>query len=196
MKTWREAFDATWLANSESVAVLDNWVRRTLADHRGLGDHIHALESIAPWSVETLARSIGAFGDAGHWLWCVTAISLMQELIFCAEGGVLNPTGVATDADLARVVETLRAIRNAVVHPAFQKDDKAVPMVQLIALLAADDDPEVTELALRLPDAWSYLAERPAATYALRKLNAAGELFIERQRLAKKRAAGLVRPRQ
>jgi hypothetical protein len=75
VKSWREAFDATWLANGESVAALDNWVRRTLADHRGLGDDLHALESVAPWSVETLARSIGAFGDDYQWLWCVTVIA-------------------------------------------------------------------------------------------------------------------------
>lgn len=184
MKTWREAFDATWLANGDAVAMLDNWVRRMLADHRGLADDPNAIESIAPWSVETLARSIGAFGDAGQWLWSVTAMSLMQELIFCAEDGGIDPAGVATDADLGRVVETLRAIRNAVVHPAFQvaKGGKEAPIPRLIKLLEADDDPEVTELALRLPAAWSYLATRPTAMYALRKLNAAGALFIERNR--------------
>jgi len=188
VKTWREAFDATWLANDESVAALDNWVRGTLAAHRGLDD-IHAIESVAPWSVQTLARSIGAFGDAQQWLWCVTAVALMQELIFCAEDGGLDPAGVATDSDLARVVDTLRAIRNAVVHPAFQlgKGGKEAPMVRLTKLLEADDDPEVTELALNLPEAWSYLGERPTATYALRKLDSAGRLFIERKRLMKRR---------
>jgi hypothetical protein len=147
------------------------------------------MESVAPWSVETLARNIGAFGDANQWLWCLTAMALMQELIFCAEDGGLEPAGVATDADLARDVETLRAIRNAVLHPAFQltKGANEAPMVRLIKLLEVDDDPEVTELALRLPEAWSYLAERPAAMYGLRKLNAAGQLFIERNRLVKKR---------
>jgi hypothetical protein len=82
LKTWREAFDATWLANGDSVAALDNWARRTLAAHRGLGDDVHALESVAPWSVETLARSISALGDTGQWLWCITAIALIQELGF------------------------------------------------------------------------------------------------------------------
>jgi hypothetical protein len=189
VKSWREAFDATWLADSESVTALDNWVRRQLAAHRGLGDDIHALPSVAPWSVETLAHSIGAFGDANQWLWCVTAISLMQELIFCAESGGIDPAGVATDADLARVLDTLRTIRNAVVHPAFQRSEvgRDAPRVRLIKLLENDDDPEVTELALRLPDAWSYLAERPTATYGLRKLEAAGRLFIERHRLLRKR---------
>jgi hypothetical protein len=94
-----------------------------------------------------------AFGDAQQWLWCVTAVALMQELIFCAEGGGLKLAGVATDSDLARVVETLRAIRNAVLHPAFQKaapkGEQEVPMVRLTKLLEADDDPEVTELALK-----------------------------------------------
>lgn len=189
MKTWREAFEATWLADQEAVSELDNWVRRTLAGHRGLGDDIHALESVAPWSVETLARSINAFGDNQQWLWCVTAIALMQELVFCAEDGGLDPAGVATDSDLARVVETLREIRNAVMHPAFQrsKGEKKAPMARLIELLEIDDDPDVTELALRLPDAWSYLAERPTALFGLRKLNAAGQLFMERQRLMKHR---------
>ena len=188
MKTWREAFDATWLANGDAVAALDNWVRRMLAGHRGLADDPHAIESVAPWSVETLARGIGAFGDASQWLWAVTAISLIQELIFCAEDGGIDPAGVATDSDLARVVETLRAVRNAVMHPALQttKGEKEAPIARLIKLLEADDDPEVTELALRLPDAWSYLAEKPTAMYALRKLNAAGELFLERNRLVKK----------
>lgn len=192
MKTWREAFDATWLGGGVpgAVAALDGWVRRTLAGHRNLGNDIHALESVAPWSIETLAQSIGAFGDKQQWLWCVTAVSLMKELIFCAEGGGLDPAGVATDADLALVLDTLRAIRNAVAHPAFQatKGGKDAPMVRLIKLLEADDDPEVTELALRLPTAWSYLAERPAAMYALRKLDSAGRLFIERNRLLKKRS--------
>lgn len=189
MKTWREEFERTWLAHSESVVVLDSWVRRTLADHRGLRDDLHALESIGPWSIDTLARSVGSFGDARQWLWCVTAISLLQELMFCTESGGLKPTGVATDRDLASLVETLRAIRNAVLHPGFQKDQhdgKPVPMVRLIALLEADDDPEVTELALKLPDAWSYIGERPVASFALRKINAAGRLFLERQRFVKK----------
>jgi hypothetical protein len=189
VKTWREAFEATWLADKDAVAALDSWVRRTLAEHRGLGDDVHALESVTPWSVETLARSIGDFGDAQRWLWCVTAVALMQELVFCAEDGGLDPSGVATDSDLARVLEALRAIRNAVVHPAFQrsKGGNTAPMVRLIELLQIDDDPDVTELALRLPDAWSYLAERPTAMYALRNLNAAGRLFIERKRLLKYR---------
>lgn len=80
---------------------------------------------------------------------------------------------------------TLRAVHNAVLHLALQtpKGEKEPPIARLIKLLEADDDPEVTELALRLPDAWSYLAERPTAMYALRKLHAAGELFIERNRL-------------
>jgi len=189
VKTWREEFEGTWLAHSESIVALDNWVRRTLADHRGLSDDIHALESIAPWSIQTLTRSIEAFGDARQWLWCVTAISLLQELMFCTESGGLKPTGVATDRDLASLIETLRAIRNAVLHPGFQKDQhdgKPVPMTRLITLLEADDDLDVTELALRLPDAWSYIGERPAASFALRKLNAAGRLFLERQRLVKK----------
>ena len=60
-------------------------------------------------------------------------------------------------------------------------------MVRLTKLLEADDDPEVTELALKLPEAWSYLGERPTATYALRKLDAAGRLLIERKRLMKRR---------
>jgi hypothetical protein len=38
-----------------------------------------------------------------------------------------------------------------------------------------------------LPEAWSYLGERPTATYALRKLDSAGRLFIERKRLMKRR---------
>jgi len=45
----------------------------------------------------------------------------------------------------------------------------------------------VTELALKLPAAWSHLGERPTATYALRKLDAAGRLFIERKRLLRRR---------
>ncbi|MEO8842273.1 MAG: hypothetical protein ABI704_11925 [Kofleriaceae bacterium] len=188
MKTWRSVFDATWLAKGDVRSALDSWVRRHLTRHRGLLDDVHAAESVAPWSVETLAHSIGAFGDVGQWLWCVTAISLMQELIFCAEGGGIDAAGVATDSDLARVVETLRAIRNAVIHPALQiaLGEREPPIARLIKLLEADDDPEVTELAMRLPAAWSYLAERPTAMYALRKLNAAGELFVERNRLVKK----------
>lgn len=79
MKTWREAFDATSLANGDAVTALDSWVRTMLAGHRGLADDPNASESIAPWSVQTLARSIGAFGDAGQWLWAVTAISLPQS---------------------------------------------------------------------------------------------------------------------
>lgn len=73
----------------------------------------------------------------------------------------------------------------ALARVATPKGEKEPPIARLIKLLEADDDPEVTELALRLPDAWSYLAERPTAMYALRKLHAAGELFIERNRLWK-----------
>ena len=54
MKTWREAFDATWLANGDAVTALDSWVRTMLAGHRGLADDPNASESIAPWSVQTL----------------------------------------------------------------------------------------------------------------------------------------------
>jgi hypothetical protein len=184
LKTWRKSFEVTWLAKDEPVAALDGWVRRSLARHRGLDDP-RALESVAPWSVEALARSIASFGDENRWLWCVTAMSLLQELIFCAEDGGLDPAGVATDSDLRATITTLQAIRNAVVHPAFHraKGGNEPPMLRLIGLLEADDDAEVTELALRLPDDWSYLGERPLATYALRKLNSAGQLFIERNRL-------------
>jgi hypothetical protein len=179
VKTWREAYRETWLGNPDQVADLDRWVRRVLSAHRMGG--IQAMQSVAPWSVETLARDIGAFGDKEQWLWCVTAISILQELVFCAEAGGMRPTGVATDADLERDIEALRAIRNTVLHPAFQRaGDDLPPMVRLIALLEADDDPEVTELALRLPDDWAYLAQRPAATYAIRKLGSAGQLFLEK----------------
>lgn len=60
-------------------------------------------------------------------------------------------------------------------------------MLRLIALLEADDDPSVTELALRLPDDWSYRAERPTASYALRKLDSAGAMFIQNKRLLARR---------
>ena len=190
MKTWREACGETWLGHGEEVTAIDGWVRRMLGNHRKL-DNL-AMQSVAPWSVETLARSIGTFGDSEQWLWCVTAIAILQELIFCAEDGGIDPSGVATDADLNRDVEALRAIRNAVLHPASQraKGNKPPPMLRLIALLEADDDPSVTELALRLPDDWSYLAERPTATYALRKLGSAGRLFLQKMRLHPRPARG------
>lgn len=194
MKTWREAYGETWLADGDKVAAIDGWVRRTLCRHREL-DALHAMQSVAPWSVETLARSVGAFGDAGQWLWCVTAVAILQELIFCAEDGGIDPAGVATDGDLQPDVEVLRAIRNVVLHPASQlaKGNKPPPMLRLISLFEADDDASVTELALRLPDDWSYLAERPVATYALRKLGSAGELFLQKMRLLEKRSPGLSR---
>lgn len=190
-KTWRENYSETWLAKSNTVAALDAWVRRTLANHRRLD--VSEMESVAPWSVETLARSVGEFGDSERWPWCVAAIALLQELIFCAEGGGMDAVGGVVDHnDLADVIKTLRAIRNVALHPAFQIDrgENPTPMERLITLLEEDDDIEVSELALRMPAAWSYFAEKPVATYALRKLHAAGELFVERNRILKRSASG------
>jgi hypothetical protein len=107
VKTWREAYRETWLGRGEDVTAIDTWVRRTLGSHRKL-DNL-AMQSVAPWSVEALARSIGTFGDNEQWLWCVTAIAILQELIFCAEAGGIDPVGVATDGDLRPDVEVLRA---------------------------------------------------------------------------------------
>jgi hypothetical protein len=60
------------------------------------------------------------------------------------------------------------------------------PMTRMIARLEADDDPDVVALALaaKLPGAWSRFAEKPVATYALRKISSAGQLFMMKLRLA------------
>lgn len=181
--TWRQSFERTWLFRDDAVSALDEWVKRTLANHRGLTGE--QLNGVSPWSVLSLVRSVDDFGTNAQWLWCLAAISLLQELIFCAEGGGIDPLGAANDGDLRRDLQALREIRNATFHPAAQIQDgtQQPPMKRLIEILECDDDLDITDVALRLPDTWSCFADLPIARYALRKLGSAGQLFISKQRL-------------
>ncbi len=163
--------------------MIDTWVQSVLAVHRSLSAEDQG--TAAPWNVSTLVRSVRDFGNAQQWLWCVAAIAITQELIFCAEDGGIDPAGVAKDRDLRVQVDALRTLRNVVFHPALQlpKGDKPPAMQDLIKLLEADDDFDVVILADELPHAWARVAEKPVAMFALRKLGSAGDLFITKKRL-------------
>lgn len=176
MKTWTEEFQRTWLARQEVVSTLDDWVRATLQRHRPRA----TIETIAPWSVRDLVGCVNEFGQAGRWLSCVTAISILQELVFCAEDGGIDAVGVATDRDLRSDVTALRELRNVTCHPAFHLDrpNDPTPMTRMLAHFSADDDAAIVALAVRLPNAWSSFAEKPVAAYALRKIGSAGRLFM------------------
>jgi hypothetical protein len=187
VKTWEEALSQTWLTKDAHVLAVDQWVRSTLAAHRGLDEE--GKLNVAPWTITALVKNIREFGIAREWLWCVATIAIMQELIFCAADGGINLSGVAMDRDLRSHVHALKTIRNVVFHPAFQvsKGGNPPPMEDAIKLLGSDDDIDVVQLAKRLPTEWASFAERPVAVYALRKLGAAGEIFVARMRLLPKR---------
>lgn len=55
MKTWREAYGETWLADGDKVAAIDSWVRRTLCRHR----EIDAERPIATYAL----RKLGSAGE-------------------------------------------------------------------------------------------------------------------------------------
>ncbi|MBI5498150.1 MAG: hypothetical protein HY904_24320 [Deltaproteobacteria bacterium] len=180
MRSWNEQFAQTWLTPGEARAQMDAWVRTRLRGHR-----VHAapsLESVAAWSVDLLADDIQRFGNGCQWLWCTTAVGLAAELIFGSIAGGTFPKDTPFRYDLKRVVDALREIRNATVHPAFQNAaaGQGVPPVErLYDILDQDDDAAVKELALRLTEDWSLLADRPLSTFALRQLDAAGRLLAE-----------------
>ena len=185
-KTWDEAFSQTWLAKDAHVHAVDNWVRSTLAGHRSLGEDTKL--NVAPWNVRSLVKSVHEYGNAHEWLWCVAAIAIMQELIFCAEDGGIAPSGVAMDRDLYVQVSALKTIRNVVFHPSFHaaRGGNPPPMEAAIKLLSSDDDMDVMRLAKRLPNEWASFAEKPVAVFALRRLGAAGQIFVARMRLLPK----------
>lgn len=132
-------------------------------------------ESVAAWSVDLLAHDIEKFGSQQQWLWCLSAIALMQELILCAEGGAIDPAGFATDRDVEVASEPLRALRSALFHPALQRDANGKPaaMRRLIEFMKNDDNPEIVAYADDVSKDWSRLGTTPIGRYALRKLDAA-----------------------
>lgn len=149
--------------------------------HRGEG--AAAPESVAPWSVNMLATEIEEFGRDRRWLWCTAAIVLMAELVFCADAGGIFPARDNKYGNLDADMEALRIVRNATFHPAFQSGTSGSgqpPIERLFVLLDNDDDAEVREVAIRLATDWSYFATRPITSYALRKLNSGGHLYVDR----------------
>lgn len=118
-------------------------------------------------------------------MWCLTAIALLQELMFCAEGGGVRVAGAALHTDLYADVKLLRTLRNVALHPAFQIDggQDGVPMERLIEELKADDDLDLKDAVNELVHAWSLFASRPMASYGLRKINSAGSLLMKKHRI-------------
>ena len=165
------------------MTILDDWVRDRLARHRA-----RPKETIAPWSVSSLVTAIRHYGLDDRWMWCLTAIALLQELIFCAEGGGVRAFGTALHTDLYADVKLLRTLRNVALHPAFQIEggqdgQDGVPMERLIAQLKTDDDLNLRDEAKKLESAWSSFPSLPMALYALRKINSAGSLLMKKHRL-------------
>ena len=182
-QTWTEEIDRTFLADSGKMGTLDRWVRAKLIAHR-IEDLVDA-QSVAPWSVEVLVREVVVFGEQQKWLWAITAIALLQELVFCCEGGGLTPSTDLKHRDLCRDAKALQELRNVVMHPAFQLSGggNTAPMVRLIALLRIDDDPDIRQQLTKLERNWAAVADRPVAVYALRKLNSAIILFAHKKKI-------------
>ena len=178
MKHWLGEVGQTWLGDNDLVAEFDRWVRARLVHHRRTEGPTQ--ESVAPWTVDVLVRDIKGLGHGNRWLWCTSAISLLAELVFCADAGGPFPSSTTSHRyDLNLVVGALRTVRNATLHPAFQlpDGDQQPPIRRLYNLLDNDDDQEVREAAYELADNWSFLAKRPITSYALRQLNSGGRLY-------------------
>lgn len=169
MKSWAEEFGCTWLADSDYVRAFDVWARHQFIANRG-ADELPDPQSAGVWSVNLLVRAVDEQGSQSNWPWVTLSIGVLAELLFCAEDGGTQPSRrTQADKDLRDNVERLRRLRNAMVHPAHQRDGGSgpPPVEELLRVTRHFDDnalqlPEFVSKGLELPCIEAIRLLRPA----------------------------------
>lgn len=180
-KEWSE----TWLFDRAYVTTLDVWVRRRMTAHHAAANREALPESIGPWTIDGLVSDVHRHATAGHWLWATTAISVIQELLFCIDdGGVDLSRHLGTFRD---DVQTLRYLRNVIAHPANMpvtataktKDKEKTENSADKFCFRMERDPEFLDFAAELFGNWSLFSDHRVTRFALRRLNTAGRAYVK-----------------
>lgn len=179
-RSWADELSATWIVDRRFVAFLDMWVRAQLERcHRASGRDA-AQDTVGAVSVDVLVQDVQRFGAAKDWFWVSMALSLMQELIFCAcDGGIKISRNVPSE--LEHDVEVLRLLRCALMHPAYAADAhggaKGTPHLFLL-LPHFKVDPDFATIARRMEKDRSLLASQEISIFAIRRLNSAVDDYM------------------
>lgn len=168
-RDWATEFSLSPLATESFVEQLDSWVRAELGRHHKDGGRRMTPEAIAPWSVSMLVLHLKRFAATENWMWATMSIALLQELIFCAkDGGIETSAHVANRLD---EIDALRAVRNALMHPAsVAEPDKKRKLAVLHVADWMSRDASFLEFAPKLRKDWSYMSHRLVTIFALRRL--------------------------
>lgn len=180
-RPWEKEWSETWLFDRAYVTTLDAWVRRRMTTHHAAANRDALPESIGPWTIDGLVSDLHRHATAGHWLWATTAISFIQELLFCIDdGGVDMSRHLGTFRD---DVQTLRYLRNVVAHPANMpaktKDKEQTENSADKFCFRMERDPEFLDFAFELFGNWSLFSDHRVTRFALRRLNTAGRAYVK-----------------
>ena len=174
-RSWEAEWSATWPSDGAYVATLDAWVRRRMIAHHAAADREAFHESVGPWTIDGLVSDIHRHATAARWLWASTAISFVQELLFCIEDGSVDVSRHLSSG-FTDEVKTLRYLRNVLAHPARMPMKVGENSVDEFCF-RVERDPEFYEFAPELIDNWSLFADHRVTRFALRRLNTAGRAY-------------------
>jgi hypothetical protein len=160
--------DGMWMVDAGLRALLDDYVKATLAKHRGLQTSKRGEAGAA--SISSLTQDLKADWDACRWYWVTVRVALLSELIFAARHGSVfedPPAGRAVHLVTRRA---LRILRNVAFHPAHVLGNRSGPphMEQLVEHLKANSE---GRLGQDLENNWSLFGSKQVAAFALRMLD-------------------------
>lgn len=174
--SWEEEFNRTWLSDKSLVSTLDReYICPALLAHRSLPAH-HA-PNVAPASAVMLVEHVQRFGKEQYWFWCTAALCLLAELLLVAERGTTWKGGIL-NAHIAAMAEPLRRLRNSCFHPAHQADSGSGPP-PILTLIEWFESNNELRLAASLKPNWALLAQRPIASFALRRMDLVGRMYVQ-----------------
>lgn len=178
-EAWLTHFERTWLSSALACRALDGKIAKVIGEHwhrRGPAVTPANMLSLRCEEAATLLRTAGA--SPGNAIHCTILLSLVGELLLCAEqGGIFREEIVDRfahkDQDRKVNAEAMRRLRNAVCHPAAVTEaDGEVAILALASYVEYNHPEETWGPSLRSEP--GRLADRSVAFFALRLVNNLG----------------------
>ena len=180
--SWKTRFDETWLSSNQACQAIDTKVALLVGKHWGRRGAAAAPRLVLSTRCTEAANAIASIGPTpSHAIHCTTILSLLAELLLCAEdGGIFREEIIDQFAggvgERRATAESLRLLRNATCHPAAATSgDGEIAIVALARYVANAYREERWAVRLQTqPEQAGLLADREVTFFALRLVNTLG----------------------